>query len=234
MNTNSLIAISGIKGSGKTEMSEMFQYCLSVPKFLRKYWIYKRLGRVVPKKWKVLAFADPLKKMLGVLLNISPEKFNDRAFKEDTCIDLNTLEYSLSAFTKDKRLLSDSKFTKLAKDLNPDILHYDLSIRQLMQYFATNVCRTYFGENIWINSTLRHASDKTIISDCRFFNEANAVKERGGKIIFVSRPGAPFGHHQSEKEMFQMWQKGVYDYQIENDGSLEDLFNKIKIICNDL
>jgi len=44
----------------------------------------------------------------------------------------------------------------------------------------------------------------------------------------VSRPGAPFGQHQSEKEMFKMLQKGIYDYQIENNGTLEDLFNKIK------
>jgi len=86
--------------------------------------------------------------MLAILLNIPVEKFNERAFKEDTCIDLDTLEYSLSAFTQDKRLLSDSKFTKLAKDLDTEILSYDLTIRQLMQYFGTAICRTYFGGNV--------------------------------------------------------------------------------------
>ena len=86
--------------------------------------------------------------MLAVLLNTPIEKFNDRAFKEDTCIDLDTLEYSLSAFTQDKHLLSDSKFTRLAKDLNTEILSYDLTIRQLMQYFGTNIAQTYFGRNV--------------------------------------------------------------------------------------
>ena len=235
MNTNNkLIAISGIKGSGKTECSEMFQYCLSVPKFLRQYWIYKRFYKIIPKKWKLLAFADPVKGMLATLLNIPVEKFNDRAFKEDTCIDLQTLEYSLSAFVKDKHLLSDSKFTKLAKELNTDILSYDLTIRQLMQFFATNIMRTFFGEKVWINSTLRNAVDKTIISDCRFINEADAIKSKGGKIIYINRFGTSFGHHQSEKEMFKMLQNGIYDYQIENDGTLEDLFNKVKVVCNEI
>lgn len=231
---NNLIAISGTKNSGKTETADMFQYCLSVPKCLRQYWIYKKFGKWIPKRWKILAFADPLKKMLAILLNIPVEKFNERAFKEDTCIDLDTLEYSLSAFTQDKRLLSDSKFTKLAKDLDTEILSYDLTIRQLMQYYGSEIMHTYFGKNVWINATLRHANNKTIVSDCRFFNEAKAIKERGGKIIYVSRPGAPFGQHQSEKEMFKMLQKGIYDYQIENNGTLEDLFNKVKDICNEI
>ena len=227
INSN-LVAISGCKTSGKTEVAHMLQYCLSVPKIFRQYWIYKRFGKIIPRKWKIIAFADPLKKMLAVLLNIPVEKFEDRSFKEDTCIDLNTLDYSLSAFTKDHHLLSDSKFTKLAKELNTNILQYDLTIRQLLQYYGTTVMRTYFGENVWINSTLRNANKNTIISDCRFINEAEAIKEKQGIIIYINRPGVAFGHHQSEKEMFKMLQSGIYDYQIDNNGNLEDLFNKIK------
>lgn len=224
-----LISISGKKGSGKNEAAEMLQYCLSVPRFLRNYKIYKLLGRVIPKSWKIIAFADPLKQMLATLLNIPVDRFNNRAFKEDTCINLDTLDYSLSAFTKDAHLLSDSKFTRMAKELSTDILQYDLTIRQLLQFYGTSIMRTYFGENVWINSTLKHASKKTIISDCRFINEANAIKANGGIIIYIDRDGIQFGQHQSEKEMFKMLQKGTYyNYIIKNNSSLEDLFNKIK------
>lgn len=229
---NNLIAISGVKNSGKTEAAEMFQYCLSVPKIFRQYWIYKYFNKIIPKKWQIIAFADPLKKMLAILLNIPVEKFNDRAFKEDTCIDLNTLEYSLSAFTRDKRLLSDSKFTKMAKELSLEILDYDLTIRQLLQYFGTNVMHTFFTKKVWINSTLRNSNKSTIISDCRFIAEANAIKEHDGKIVYIGRVGCSFGQHQSEKEMFQMLKKGMYDYQINNNGTLEDLFNQIKDLCD--
>lgn len=229
-----LIAISGTKGSGKTESADIFQYCLSVPKILRQYWIYKYFGKLFPKRWKILAFADPLKRMLAVLLNIPVEKFNDRSFKEDTCINLNTLDYSLAAFTKDKHLLSDSKFTKMAKELNTEILNYHLTIRQLLQYFGTNIMHTFFTKNVWINSTLRNRSKYTIISDCRFIAEADAIKSTGGKIVYINRIGTPFGQHQSEKEMFQMWKKGMYDYQIDNNGTLEDLFNEIKKLCDEI
>ena len=33
----SLIGISGVKNSGKTEVTNMLQYCLSVPKIFRQY-----------------------------------------------------------------------------------------------------------------------------------------------------------------------------------------------------
>lgn len=188
----------------------------------------------MPKQWKIVAFADPLKKMLAVLLNIPVERFNDRAFKEDTCINLKTLDYSLAAFTKDKHLLSDSKFTKMAKELNPEIVDYDLTIRQLLQYYGTNVMHTYFTKNVWINSTMRNADKRTIISDCRFIAEAEAIRRNYGAIIYVNRPGLEFGHHQSEKEMAFMLKKEMYDYYINNDGTIEDLFNKVKDLCNDI
>jgi hypothetical protein len=34
--------------------------------------------------------------------------------------------------------------------------------------------------------------------------------------------------------MFKMLQKGIYDYQIENNGTLEDLFNKVKNVCDEV
>ena len=230
---NKLIAISGTKGSGKTESAEMLQYCLSVPKWLRQYWIYKVFGKFIHKSWKLLAFADPLKKMLAILLNVPVEKFNDRIFKENTYVNLNTLDYFLLN-RKDKSSLSDSKFTKMAKDLDTEILSYNLTIRQLMQYFGTQVMQTYFGRNIWINATLKNAEDTTIITDLRFKAEYEAVKSLGGIVIYVSRPHYTFGQHASEREMEELLNNNKYDYIIENDGSIEDLFENVREICNDL
>lgn len=237
MNLRNLIAISGTKNSGKTVAAEMFQYCLSVPKIFRQYWFYKIFRRFIHHKWKLVAFADPVKQMLADLINIPVEKFNDREFKEFTYVDLqslnliNSMKYEFtSRYYPDK--LSDSKFNRLAKDLNPEISKYCLSIRQLMQYFATNVMRTYFGENVWINSALSNISNNIIISDCRFKNEASAIKNKNGIIIYINRPNTPFGQHQSEKEMEWMLNNDVYDYIINNDGSLEDLFNSVKLLVN--
>ena len=226
-----LVAVSGVKGSGKDSVSNMIQYCLSVPKFLRQYWIYRYFRKVFPKKYKKLAFADPLKKMLAVLLNISVDKFNDRNFKEHYVVDIATLQYALDSYM-DK--MSDSKFNKLVKLLDPSLTKSNLTIRQLMQYFGTQVMQNYFGRRVWINSTLKHASEYTIITDLRFKAEYEAIKNVNGIIIYVNRPNCEFGQHASEREMEELLLDNKYDYVINNNGTMNDLFNSVKKICNDL
>lgn len=231
LHSRSLIAVSGCKNAGKDSITSMLQYCLSVPKIFRQYWIYKNFRKWISPKYKRLAFADPLKRMLAILLNIPVSKFNNRHFKEDCVINIPTLDYSLSAFNEEPDVLSDSKFNKLVKNLDPSLTQSNLTVRQLMQYFGTNVMHTFFGRNVWINSTLKHANSPTIISDLRFKAEYNAVKERGGFVIYVDRPGCEFGQHASEREMEELLNSNKYDLIIHNDGSAKDLFNQIKELC---
>lgn len=228
LNSSNLIAISGVRGSGKDLCTDMLQYCLSVPYVFRQYWAYKLFRKIIKPKYKKLAFADPLKKMLAVLLNEPYDSFNNRSFKECYMVDLQNLSihYAINC-------MSDSKFNRLVKDLDPELAQSILTIRQLMQYFGTQVMQTYFGRSIWINSTLKHASKKTIISDLRFKAEAEAVHNKNGIIIYISRPGYTFGQHASEKEMSELLSNNQYDYVIENNGTQKDLFNKIKDLCND-
>lgn len=231
LHSHNLIAISGCKNAGKDSITSILQYCLSVPKILRQYWIYKNFRKRISPKYKRLAFADPLKRMLAILLNIPVSKFNNRHFKEDCVINIPTLDYSLSAFNEEPNVLSDSKFNKLVKNLDPSLTQSNLTIRQLMQYFGTNVMHTFFGRNVWINSTLKHADGPTIISDLRFKAEYDVVKEMDGFIIYVDRPGCEFGQHASEREMEELLNSNKYDLIIHNDGSAKDLFNKIKELC---
>lgn len=231
LRSHNLIAVSGCKNAGKDSITSMLQYCLSVPKIFRQYWIYKNFRKWVSPKYKRLAFADPLKRMLAVLLNVPVSKFNNRHFKEDCVINIPTLDYSLSAFNEESDVLSDSKFNKLVKNLDSSLTQSNLTVRQLMQYFGTEICQKYFGRNVWINSTLKHANKPTIISDLRFKAEYNAVKERNGFVIYVDRPGCEFGQHASEREMEELLNSNKYDLVIHNDGSAKDLFNKIKELC---
>lgn len=228
LNSYKLISISGVRGSGKDTVTSMLQYCLSVPKIFRQYWIYKHFNKIISPKYKKLAFADPLKRMLSILLNIPISKFNNRHFKEDCVINISTLDFILPTSTENKDWLSDSKFNKMVKTLDPELTQSKLTIRQLMQYFGTEICQKYFGRNVWINSTLKHANGPTIISDLRFKAECEAIKKHNGFIIYVSRTGYSFGQHASEREMEELLNTNQYDCVIENNGSLEDLFNKVK------
>lgn len=224
-----LMAVSGVKGSGKDSVSSMLQYCLSVPKMFRQYFFYKNFKKWIKPKYKKIAFADPLKKMLSDLLNINLDKFYIREFKEGCIINISTLEGSWLG-----EKLSDSKFNKLVKQLDPSLMESNLSLRQLLQYFGTEIMQKYFGKRVWINSTMQNRSEYTIISDLRFIEEYNAVKEKKGIVIYINRPNYEFGQHASEREMKELLENDKYDFIIDNNGSMEDLFNQVKNLINDL
>lgn len=224
-----LIAVSGVKGSGKDSVSSMLQYCLSVPKMFRQYFFYKNFRKWIKPKYKRIAFADSLKKMLSDLLNISLDKFYIREFKEGCIINISTLEGNWLG-----EKLSDSKFNKLVKQLDPSLTETNLSLRQLLQYFGTEIMQKYFGKRVWINSTMQNRSEYTIISDLRFIEEYNTVKEKKGIVIYVNRPNYEFGQHASEREMKELLENYKYDFIINNNGSIEDLFNQVKELINEL
>lgn len=71
-----------------------------------------------------------------------------------------------------------------------------------------------------------------IITDVRFPNEAQAIKDRGGIILRIDRPAkVDLGPrrtdwmHSSETAL-DTWE---FDYEIDNDGGVEDLMEEIKI-----
>lgn len=70
-----------------------------------------------------------------------------------------------------------------------------------------------------------------MITDQRFIIENQSVQELDhNTIIHIIRPGTESSNHASEKELVKLFQKKQYDYIINNDGTLEDLFNKCKEI----
>lgn len=69
-----------------------------------------------------------------------------------------------------------------------------------------------------------------IISDCRYINEMNKVKEMGGKVIRIKKTVVPLkgksGKHSSEMSQVQIMDN-YFDYIIYNDGTIQELYNKI-------
>jgi hypothetical protein len=66
-----------------------------------------------------------------------------------------------------------------------------------------------------------------IITDVRFPNEAQAIKDRGGIIIRIERPGGEShcgGAHASETALDDY----DFDIVINNDGTIDELIDKVK------
>ena len=127
----------------------------------------------------------------------------------------------------------------------------NLTPRWVLQQWGTEVCRKAFHDDIWIASLenkLRLATDNVVISDCRFPNEIKSIKDAGGIVIRVKRGVDPVWHdalvelqgrattgikadfmkqfniHASE----WAWAGSDFDFVIENDGTIADLYRAIK------
>lgn len=85
-------------------------------------------------------------------------------------------------------------------------------------------CRDILGERVWLDRVLpaTTSSTKIVISDCRQPNEYRAIKERGGQIWRISRPGAEI------RGMDNLLQGLDFDFHIENRGSLGDLRGQVQ------
>jgi hypothetical protein len=126
-----------------------------------------------------------------------------------------------------------------------------LTPRWVLQYWGTEVCRRSFHDDIWIASLenkLRNSRDHVVISDCRFPNEIKSIKDAGGKIIWVKRGELPEWYNLAidanqgsnvsinELKMKKIhasetaWVGTEFDYIIENNGSVQDLYNQAALI----
>ena len=172
-----------------------------------------------------------MKATLAVLLNIPAELFEDRDFKENSYIFFPTI--TITNHPPKKQILSDKKFSRYLErnDLSFFKTHY-VTGRQALQATGTQCFRVLFGDNFWVNRTLKNANN-LIISDLRFRNEYDAVVRNNGVCIYIDRGIEP-GNHRSEKEVYDLYKEGKFSNVIYNDGTLEDLFYKCKEIIKNI
>ena len=103
------------------------------------------------------------------------------------------------------------------------------AMRALMQNYGTEVVRGY-DEDHWVNKWKEKVSGvpNVVVDDCRFLNEAEAIKSLGGLIIKVERPDyVEYMKHQSETEM----DKINYDYRVKSrTNGHSKLFEQVREI----
>lgn len=98
-------------------------------------------------------------------------------------------------------------------------------VRVLLQRLGSDVGREMFGEGFWVEQAFRGLGDEDVVfTDVRFPNEAEAIRGRGGVVWNVVRPGVGAANgHVSECALDGF----VFDETIVNDGSLDDLREKV-------
>lgn len=117
---------------------------------------------------------------------------------------------------------------------------YALTGREFLQDYGTEAHRDVFGSDFWVEALFNHVEangpefgyDLLVIPDCRFDNEAAAVRARGGEVWEVTRP-----QHEDELKsgLEHTSEAGVnpdlVNVKINNNGSLEDLRSTIHSVC---
>ena len=99
------------------------------------------------------------------------------------------------------------------------------SPRELLQTLGTEWGRESVHPEIWVRTAMRRAAacPLAVITDCRFTNEAQAVRKAGGVVWQVRRHtaglGGQAGRHSSEAGI----PEELIDLRIENNGTLRDL-----------
>jgi len=167
-------------------------------------------------------FADKLKDMVCLLIGCTREQLEDREFKEKE-LGEEWRQY----FNDDYDLVceKESTFSSL------------LTPRKLLQLLGTEAGRQVIHNNIWVNAlfadydTSSNYDSNWIITDVRFPNECQAIKDRGGIVIKINRDSDVVDNHSSETALDNY---DGFDFVVDNNGSINDLTNNlIKIINND-
>ena len=134
----------------------------------------------------------------------------------------------------------------------------NITPRWVLQYWGTEVCRNGFHQDIWVASLenkLRKATDNIVITDCRFLNELNAIKNAGGITLRVERGEQPewyedaialnkgpshIGWAIAKEQLMKLnihaseySSVGLqYDHVVQNNGTIDELHSRIKSIIN--
>lgn len=196
-----ILGICGFAGSGKTTVSNIM---------------------VENHGYNQIAFADTLKDLTAIMFGWPRD-----------LLEGDTPESRLFRETPDKFWSA-----RLERSVTP---------RWALQTIGTESGRKSIHENIWIFCTEAKIRDyeNVIISDTRFPNEIKFIRDKGGYIIRVVRGPEPKWYETAYDHMvkgkYHMYEKfpevhvsewawiGTdFDYVLYNDGSIDDLREKVK------
>lgn len=229
------IAIVGRKGSGKDTTASFIRYFMLegidvsiLPddnKKEDKNYIFRNIMRMSNSSdISIIRFADSLKDFLSFMYKIPREHFeypykNNIFYRKDYDVQ------------KIVRCLNGVSYR--GSDIKPfqpgdDIKDY-VSIRTIMQ-LESEKFKKGFGEDFFIKQLFKKIKkDVIIVSDCRFNNEFEALKDKGFIFIKIRNPNGEKDSHDSENQAVDIADEH-FDYVIDNNEDLEKLF----YICNDI
>lgn len=197
-----LIGLKGYKGVGKDTVAD--------------YLVHRH-------DFTKLAFAAKMKQAVASLLDISIEEVDE--FKNNYGGTLDRVELIISIGAIGER---------------------SMGWREFLQRFGTEMGREVFGNDFWVDQLINDlpirkewktalsynlvVDGNYVISDCRFENEAKRVRQLGGYVVEIIRPGFEPDGHASEEPL----PAKLIDKQILNNDDLRTLYANTEVVLNEL
>lgn len=237
MENKFIIAFTGKANAGKDTCGSIINYISKVGVGKANYEEWKKLYNS-GKLNNSFHFATNVKRCLSIIFGVAVELFDDREYKDKKyyCIEEHRF---INKNQLDNRKYEEITIEHLKEYTLKDSIHnlkcFDrtavVTLRTLMQYFATEIGRNQLIDNIWIYSTIRDVNlylDRkhkvATITDLRFYGEAEAICKQSCNtyIVKVNRP-------DKEESFNHVSEQGDFDvnYTIDNTSSLMALFYKV-------
>jgi hypothetical protein len=227
-----IIGVSGYSGVGKDTVGKLIQvlHCskvystITIDDVLNDYpthqwWLEEKSG------WEIKKWAGKLKTMASLLTGIPKKMFEDQEFKHT---ELGP-EWAY-------------------KKVNETGEYFDtrMTVRELLQRLGTDAMRAGLHENTWVNALMADYTPTQVqwsdgpvggyedgpmpnwvITDTRFPNEAKAIKDAGGIVIRVDRPGVKAVNTHPSETALDDWN---FDYKIMNGSDIASLMFSLEVI----
>ena len=198
-----ILAISGKINSGKDAVGEISQIITKSPHFTDEAVLSFLDKEHVNPIFEIKKFGGALKDMICILLGCTREQLEDKEFKEkelgeewDKWRVHNAVGYIKYYDTEEEGLKRFHDFS----EGNAWFTHIKMTPRILLQLLGTECGRNIIHPNIWVNALMSKYKPyytsyhdgielfpNWIITDVRFNNELQAVKDKGGISIRVNR-----------------------------------------------
>lgn len=234
-----IIAINGRIGSGKDTVGSIIQYLTTDKKQISYGKGYNSflldVGMGYEPHWEIKKFAYKLKQIASILTGIPQEKFEDQEFKK-----------TLLPKQWNKRVAIAGGFLS-----EPEIYEErPMTIREFLQRIGTDAIRDNLHSQTWVNALFaeyigekiggrviksaegipydyetHYSVPNWIITDTRFPNEAQAVKDHMGMVIRINRTQPTVATEHSSETSLDNWS---FDYVIENNSTIEALIEEVR------
>ncbi len=271
-----IISISGKIGSGKDTVGNILQILIDMPHFSNKAVIEYLDKKDINYSYENKKFADKLKDIVCMLIGCTREQLEDRDFKEKELgeewirYSISNGFWSHSDNNPSHKMMDSKQCTKEEYEeevkINWQTAYKTVyTPRLLLQHIGTELFRNQIIDGIWVNALMSEYKPKEelvgttpeniqwgevypnwIITDTRFPNELQAVKDKGGINIRVNRPKErelilrnatsiidTRKTLEPEHKAETVLDNAEFDYVILNNGTIEDLVNECRNIIKD-